>query len=145
MAVSRVIFICLYGLNLSLLNCYNSYFIPSFAPFICNSIWITAALLLKDQPPNAAMSALSQWVIIGFLGQWVWTLPLTLKYTWRPWKERQGWGWGFSIPRKSSSWCTLLALGAIGVGWCRLMHLPCFFCKCADVCGPVASLGILFY
>ena len=46
-----ILFICLYGLNISLLNCYDTFFIPSFAPFVCNAIWIGAAFSLRNQSP----------------------------------------------------------------------------------------------
>lgn len=129
-----IIFICLYGLNLSLLNCYDSYFIPSFAPFICNLIWIVAALLLRHQDPHLAMVSLSQWVVIGFLGQWLWTFPLTLKHTWKSWKE----GWSFSIPSEIKQLAQTFSLGAIGVGAAQInAFADAFFARCVDIRGPV--------
>src|SRR5690348_7833028 len=40
-----LIFICLYGLNISVLQCHNSFFSSSVAPFACNAIWIAAIYL----------------------------------------------------------------------------------------------------
>ena len=70
-----LVFICLYGLNVSFLQCHNAFFIPSIAPFLCNMMWILGALYLKGRMAGEAMPILARWVLVGFVIQWLVTLP----------------------------------------------------------------------
>lgn len=81
------LFICLYGLNLSLLHSYNSFFIPSIAPAICNFIWIFGIYEVRNQPTSLAMQLLAKWVVIGFIAQWLFTFIYVKKYLTFSWKE----------------------------------------------------------
>lgn len=128
-----LLFICLYGLNISLLNCYDSFFIPSVAPFICNIIWITAALLLFGYDTSSAMESLSKWVVIGFVAQWLLTLPLTWKYVKGALKD-----WvTFTIPVEVKDLFKAFSMGAIGVGAVQINALAdAFFARYADLRGP---------
>ncbi len=74
-----LIFICLYGLNLSLLQCRNSFFSSSIAPFACNAVWILAIFLFAKMDTPQAMVNLAIFTIIGFVVQWAITLPQTFK------------------------------------------------------------------
>lgn len=74
-------FICLFGLNASLLQCRNHYFIPGFAPVAFNLFWIIGALALRHLPDEEAMSSLALFVILGCIAQWAMTLPQVLP-TW---------------------------------------------------------------
>jgi putative peptidoglycan lipid II flippase len=128
-----ILFICLYGLNISLLNCYDSFFIPSVAPIVCNGVWIGAAFFLRNQDPSVAMPALAQWIVIGFIGQWLLTLPLTLKHAssnWRDWVK-------FHIPQEVKDLAKAFALGAIGVGAMQInAFVDVLFARYADIRGP---------
>lgn len=129
-----ILFICLYGLNISLLNCYDSFFIPSVAPFICNAFWITSAFLLRNEDPSLAMTTLSKWIVIGFMGQWLLTLPLTLKHVAVPWKE---W-FSIQIPPAVKQLAKSFSLGAIGVGAMQINAVvDALFARYADSRGPV--------
>ena len=129
-----IIFICLYGLNISLLNCFDSFFVPSFAPFICNGIWILALFFLRNHDPTFAMTSLANWVVLGFFGQWLITLPLTLKYLEAPWK---GW-FSLKIPSEVKELASSFSLGAIGVGAVQINALfDAIFARCADAQGPI--------
>lgn len=129
-----LLFICLYGFNISLLNCYDSFFIPSIAPLICNVIWILAALFLMNLDTTVAMNHLAKWVVVGYLGQWLFTLPLTLRFVSSFWKD-----W-FSI-RFSSEIKSLVksfSLGAIGVGAMQInAFADAVFARYADIRGPI--------
>lgn len=129
-----VIFICLYGLNLSLLNCYDSFFIPSVAPFVCNLIWIAAALFLCNLEASIAMPVLAKWVVIGFMGQWLLTLPFTLKHVSSTLKE-----WvSFKIPKEVVTLARSFTLGALGVGAVQInAFIDALFARHADLRGPV--------
>lgn len=129
-----LLFICLYGLNISLLHCHDTFFIPSFAPFICNAIWILGALGLRNQEGASAMITLSKLIVIGFFGQWLITLPLTLKYTSFHLKE-----WlTLKIPTEVKSLAKAFSLGAIGVGAIQInAFVDALFARYADLKGPI--------
>jgi len=128
-----ILFICLYGVNISLLNCYDSFFIPSVAPIICNAIWIAAAFFLRNKDPSLAMPTLAKWVVIGFIGQWLLTLPLTLKHTAANWRE---W-FKFHIPQEVKDLAKAFTLGAIGVGAMQInAFVDVLFARYADIRGP---------
>ena len=73
-------FICLYGLNSSLLQCEKKFFIPSAAPAIFNLVWIAAVLLLKGMPAAQAMPWLAIAVVIACFFQWLLTVPQTISF-----------------------------------------------------------------
>lgn len=128
-----ILFICLYGLNISLLNCCDSFFIPSFAPFICNGIWIGAAFFLRNQEPAMAMQSLSTWIVIGFVGQWLITFPYTLRHIDVSWKE---W-FKMRIPPEVKTLAKSFSFGAIGVGAMQINALAdAIFARYADPRGP---------
>lgn len=128
-----ILFICLYGLNISVLNCYECFFIPSFAPFICNMIWMLAAFLLRHQAPDLAMPHLAKWVAIGFFGQWLLTLAPTLKYigsSWRQWLNLQ-------IPEEVKTLAKTLSLSIIGVGAMQInSFVDSLFARYIDIKAP---------
>ncbi|MCI0381511.1 MAG: murein biosynthesis integral membrane protein MurJ [Chlamydiae bacterium] len=129
-----LLFICLYGLNISLLHCHDYFFIPSFAPFICNAIWILGALFLRNQPPTSAMITLSKLVVIGFIGQWLITLPATVKFTSINIKEWLTW----NIPSEIKNFAKSFGLGIIGVGAMQInSFFDSIFARYADLKGPV--------
>lgn len=129
-----ILFICLYGINISLLNCHDSFFIPSFAPFICNTIWIVGAIVLKNQEPTLAMIALSKWVLVGFFCQWLLTMPFTYKCISAPLKE---W-FKIEIPQEIWTLIKSFSFGAIGVGAVQInAFIDAIFARYADVRGPV--------
>lgn len=74
-----LLFICLFGLNTSLLQCAHQFFIPSIAPVVFNLIWIAAAILLAGSQPYQGMLWLSACIIIACAGQWAVTLPATIR------------------------------------------------------------------
>lgn len=82
------LFICLYGLNLSILHSYNSFFIPSMAPTICNFIWILGIYTVKNESTCSGMKILAKWVVFGYVGQWLLTFIYVKKFfivSWREW------------------------------------------------------------
>lgn len=128
-----VIFICLYGLNLSFLHCHDSFFIPSFAPFICNLIWIFAALYTKNWAPLLAMRWIAKSVVLGYFLQWCFTLPFVFKYLigdWRRWIV-------FKIPKEVKGLARFFSLGAVGVGAVQInAFFDAIFARAADLRGP---------
>ena len=128
-----ILFICLYGLNISVLNCYECFFIPSFAPFICNMTWMLAAFLLRHQAPDLAMPHLAKWVAMGFFGQWLLTLAPTLKYMGGNWKQ---W-FHLQIPEEVKTLAKILSLSIIGVGAMQInSFVDPLFARYIDVKAP---------
>lgn len=74
-----LLFICLYGLSASLLQCEKSYFIPGVAPVVFNVIWILGVLILWYLPVEEAMQWLSLWMVCACFGQWIITMPQVWK------------------------------------------------------------------
>lgn len=74
-----LLFICLFGLNASLLQCGKSYFIPGVAPAAFNIIWILGVWFLYQTSSEQAMPLLAGWVILACLAQWLMTIPGTWK------------------------------------------------------------------
>lgn len=70
-----LLFICLFGLNMGLLQCERSYFIPSFAPVAFNVIWIIGVWQLRHLSSLQAMPYLSIIVVVACLAQWMMTMP----------------------------------------------------------------------
>ena len=132
-----IIFICLYGLNTCLLHCYDSFFVPSFAPFICNSIWITAAFLLKNKPAEYAMVSLAKWVCIGFICQWLFTLPKIIPILKRHFKEKLN-RTALKISTEVKQLLSSFSFGAIGIGAMQInSFIDGLFARHAHTSGPV--------
>jgi putative peptidoglycan lipid II flippase len=74
-----LLFICLFGLNASLLQCEKSYFIPGIAPVAFNVVWIVGICCLWNFSPFDAMPFLALFLILACFAQWVTTVPKTLK------------------------------------------------------------------
>lgn len=74
-----LLFLCLYGFNICLLQCEKSYFVASVAPVAFNLIWILSVWFLRDQNPTEAMPKLAIGVVLACVAQWMMTLPSTYK------------------------------------------------------------------
>ena len=123
-------FICLFGLNASLLQCHNHYFVPGVAPVAFNLIWIAGTLYLKDVPEAQAMRSLAYFVIIACIAQWAMTLPQIIP----TWKAR------VKIVLFSQDVRSLLAplsLAIVGVAASQINNaLDAFFARYASLEGP---------
>lgn len=73
-------FISLYGLTSALLQCEKQFFLPSFAPAVCNLVWILGVFALYGQPMEWVALGLSFTIVIGFAVQWLITMPKTLLF-----------------------------------------------------------------
>lgn len=131
-----LIFICLFGINASLLQCQKSYFIPSAAPVIFNLFWIAGILVSSQFADAQAMSLLSLFVVAACLAQWLITLPkvyrilneFNIKYLWR------GSQW---FSKDVVLLASPLALGLIGVAASQVNNaLDAVFARWASDEGP---------
>ncbi len=131
-----LVFISLYALNTSLLNCESSYFLPSVAPAFLNIVWIGALALLWQKNPTQALEYLAMVIVFAFALQWVVTVPRVYRYlkeglgeTW--WQER-----GFS-GREIFSIMRPFILGMIGVAATQINSaLDTIFARIANPEGP---------
>jgi putative peptidoglycan lipid II flippase len=127
-----LIFICLWGLNCSLMQCERCYFLPSAAPIIFNVVWITGALLIWLTSPAYPMGWLSVAIVAASIAQWIITVPKTLNILRN---------WGFPKPSfKNPDIRTLakpLLLGILGVAAVQINSaLDPLFARIADPEGP---------
>jgi len=72
-------FICLFGLNASLLQCQKSFFTSAAAPIAFNGVWIFVVLATLFAGVRHPLSYLAIGVIGACLIQWLLTLPKTLQ------------------------------------------------------------------
>lgn len=131
-----LLFISLYGINLSLLQCKNAFFSSSVAPFACNLIWILAIFLFSEKDPSQAMIYLASFTLIGFVIQWMITLPKT----WNVLIEgkRHLASPIFSIPKEIRTIGKATLFGLIGVTAVQMnSFLDMVFARYADIKGPV--------
>lgn len=130
-----LLFICLFGLNASLLQCERSYFMPGVAPVAFNLVWIAGVFCICKLPIEAAMPWLAGCVIIACIGQWLITVPQTLailkRCNKRPWEGLKG----YSEDLKKFS--KPLFLGIFGVAASQINNaMDSVFARYADLEGP---------
>jgi putative peptidoglycan lipid II flippase len=129
-----LIFICLFGINASLLQCEKSFFTPSAAPVAFNLFWILGTFCLWNFVPKSAMLWLTLFVNLACMAQWAITLPQIN----RSLKELGG----ARGPLKMLSKDVLallgpLSLGVVGVGAAQINNaLDAVFARYADSEGP---------
>lgn len=75
-----LVFICLYALNTSLLNCERSYFLPSVAPTLLNLAWIGAIFLVWQLPIERGVQYLAMLIVFAFALQWAVTVWPVFRY-----------------------------------------------------------------
>lgn len=124
-----LLFICLFGLNSSLLQCEKSYFIPSFAPVAFNLIWIAGVFVVQGLSIQTSMRWLAGWVLLACMGQWGMTLPAVLKILKQQYQR-------YSL-QKIKFFIRPLLLGIIGVAATQVNSaLDALFARYAESEGP---------
>lgn len=131
-----LLFICLYGLNASLLQCEKSYFTPGVAPVAFNAVWIVVVLLLKDFPIDNAMLWLSGGVIVACFAQWL----VTVSGAWAIFKQNLAKTSWFTFRLRSPELALLgkgLFLAIIGVAATQINSaVDSVFARYAEAEGP---------
>ena len=128
-----LLFISLYGLNVSFLQCHHRFFLSSLAPSLCNLCWIAGAYFLKNRPPDIAMASLAKWVLGGFVVQWGLTaFQMRRLLTIKRWLSPP------HFPPQVKKLCKAFSLGVLGVGAVQLNALlDSLFAWAAHPSGPV--------
>lgn len=131
-----LLFICLFGLNASLLQCEKSYFTPGVAPVAFNVIWIAGVLSLWRFAPTEAMPYLAAWVILACICQWLITVPRTWSIL-KKYGVTSSWRRLFSSTQDIKTFCKPLFLGIVGVAATQVNNaLDAIFARYADAEGP---------
>nr|NGX36455.1 Lipid II flippase MurJ [Candidatus Anoxychlamydiales bacterium] len=68
-----LVFICLYALNSSFLQCHQSYFLPSVAPAIFNVVWIGCAIFFRNVETEKFIFILAFFIVVAFFFQYLTT------------------------------------------------------------------------
>jgi putative peptidoglycan lipid II flippase len=129
-------FICLYGLNTSLLQCEKVYFVPSVAPVAFNVIWIFSVCAIRFFGTSLAMEWLSFGIIGACCAQWLMTVP-QMRHVLR--QHLKG---SFKVRMNPFSadvrrLCKPLLLGMLGVAAAQINStVDTFFARYADLSGP---------
>ncbi len=124
-----ILFISLFGLFSSLLQCERRFFLTGVAPVMLNVVWVAAAFLLRDFSMAAAMPYLAVSVTLGFAAQWLLLVPAA-----RPVWQLKGAHADWSVIKKMASG---LGLGLIGVSAAQVNSaLDALFARAADLQGP---------
>lgn len=131
-----LLFICLFGINASLMQCEKHYFIPSASPVIFNLIWILGVFCAGKMPQEHSMTGLSLFIVLACFAQWVVTLPKTysiLSAHGLPHIFKGIKCYSFDVGRLAAP----LALGIIGVAAAQVNNaLDAIFARWADNEGP---------
>lgn len=130
-----LIFICLFGVNASILQCQKSFFTPSVAPVFFNLFWIIGIGFLWNLASKEAMLWLTLFVNLACIAQWSITVPQTYRLL-----KDLGLNSHYTIKLASKDVLALLAplsLGIIGVGASQINNaLDAVFARYADAEGP---------
>lgn len=134
-----LLFICLFGLNASLLQCEKGFFITGAAPVIFNVVWIIGVWFLWQAialPAPDAMPWLAGVVIVACLCQWLVTVPSTLAIL----KQSQvalSWHHVRLISQDLKSLGKPLLLGLVGVAASQINNaLDAVFARYTNAEGP---------
>lgn len=129
-------FICLFGLNSSLLQCEKRYFTVGIAPAFFNLTIIFGSLFFVKWDPTKAMPYVAIFIVLGCLFQWAATIFSTLKSL----KSNLGTHLTDQIRVYSKDIRRLagpLALGLLGVGASQINNaVDALFARWADPQGP---------
>ena len=130
-----VAFLCFYALEMSVLQCWQSYFLPSFAPALFNLVWILSAFFLRNNHLRSAMFGLSFCLVAGFFVQWAflsWAVQRKMAPLFQEKKRRVH----FFSPQVRTLFRPM-AFGLVGVGAAQLNSaFDAIFARFADLSGP---------
>jgi putative peptidoglycan lipid II flippase len=127
-----LLFICLFGLNASLLQCEKSYFTPGVAPVTFNVVWIIGVCSLWSLPPSTAVQWLAGWVTLACFCQWLITIPRVRQVS-SLCKNQKSRIWSQDVKLLGKP----LLLGIVGVAAAQINNaLDAIFARFAEAEGP---------
>jgi putative peptidoglycan lipid II flippase len=130
-----LVFISLYALSNSLLNCEHSFFLPSVAPTALNLFWLLAIFLVWKKPVERAIEYLAMMIVMAFAFQWLVTLPEVLRYLTKQLGDK--WKANIFSRKEMLRIARPFALGMLGVAATQINSaLDTIFARAADPQGP---------
>jgi putative peptidoglycan lipid II flippase len=75
-----ILFICLFGLSMALLQCEKKFFLSGIAPVAFNIVWISSVWIFRHHTPYNAMMGISVGIVLAFFLQWWVTVPGLKRY-----------------------------------------------------------------
>lgn len=131
-----ILFICLFALSSSLLQCEKKFFLSGAAPVAFNVIWIIAVWKLRHENPSAAVIGLSAAIVLAFFMQWILTVPSNFRFLRNFLSLRQCLQVRLFTPEMKAALKPFL-LGVIGVGAVQINSaLDAVFARFASLEGP---------
>lgn len=128
-----ILFICLYGINCSFLQCEGFYFIPACAPICFNLIWTLFAFSLSHLPIQEAMQGLAIGIDFACFFQWLITVP----FVWRALRMHLPTLRPQILSEKIRLFIAPLSLGLLGVGAVQINSaIDALFARYSDPSGP---------
>lgn len=133
--VPSLLFISLYGLCSTFLQCEKSFFLPAVAPVAFNCVWIVMAFFAHRFSLQDAMKILAYGVVLAFAVQWVVLMPKVLKpivqtISAQIWRPRL-----FHTSLKPM--VKPFLMGTLGIGATQInIALDSVFARCASLEGP---------
>ncbi|MBM3183935.1 MAG: murein biosynthesis integral membrane protein MurJ [Chlamydiae bacterium] len=128
--VPGLLFICLFALHNSLLQCQKKYFSAAFAPVLFNGVWIVFAIT------KGSIQFLSFGITIAFFAQWL----LTAFKVKKEWGTILNWQEWFRPKLFSLEWKKIIGpmvLGILGVSAMQINSaVDAIFARIADPQGP---------
>ena len=127
---------CLFGLNISFLQCQKQYFTAGVAPVFFNIVLIGAAILLSGNGPKEIMPLFSVGVIVACSAQWAASFFPVFRHC----KDTLGYqlftGISLRSPEIKRLWHPLM-LGLLGIGASQINNaIDAIFARAADLEGP---------
>lgn len=134
--IPSLIPICLFGINMALLQCQKQYFTPGVAPAFFNISIAIGALLFQKMAPKEAMPYLAFFIVLGCVLQWFVTFPATYRHMKEALKDKMFSSINiFSDDVKRVG--KFLTLGMLGVGAAQINNtVDTLFARYADLQGP---------
>lgn len=131
-----LLFICLYGLNASLLQCEKNYFTASAAPIAFNIIWIIGVVCVWKLAGPHTMPWLAVFIVLACVGEWSITLPKTWEIL-KKFEIGNFWGEIRFFSTDLTGIAKPLFLGMIGVGAAQINNaMDTIFARYASEEGP---------
>ncbi|MDB2614113.1 murein biosynthesis integral membrane protein MurJ [Chlamydiales bacterium] len=126
-----LLFICLFGLNSSLLQCERRYFAPAIAPVAFNIVWVFGALAFHSFPQNEAMRWMALTINLACLGQWMMTIPFLNQ------ELKNAPPLPSLFPPELKKLIRMMGLGVLGVAAVQVNNaVDPLFARFADLSGP---------
>ena len=134
--VPSIIPTCLFGLNISFLQCQGQYFVASVAPIFFNLVIIISAFALCQYNPQNSMPLLSVAIVLGCAAQWLVSYLPVLRKCKEVLHDQLYTHIRLFSPDIKKLWHPL-TLGLLGIGASQINNaIDAIFARAADPEGP---------